>query len=590
MPGEPLLSCAPLDAEGPTPIALNEVVLYGWALDPAGIAAVEVELDGRTWTVDAGAPSPYLAEHYAHVPGHENAHFELRVDASGWSPGERELVVRALATDGREAVRRGPIEVLPFTRSAFGDSMSAALAAGEVVVTLDEPRFTQTSYQPVVVSGVAFGHRGVERVWVILDGRERLEATFPLMSAAARELFGAADAFSSGFRLMLAAGELPEGDHTIAVLAEDREGRLFGWHGPFTCAAPGETRPSPDAQGELKVVESPAPELREQFDPVEQRELHPAPEHLARYRWAASVVGGRTVLDAGCGVGWGADLLARAGAARVTGVDADAAALAVARERYAGSFEAVESDVLDLPFPDGAFDVVVCFEVIEHLRDAERLLAELHRVLGPDGALLLSSPNRGVYPPGNPFHVREHTSAELEAMLRAEFAQVRLVRQQTYVASLVGGDDLLGLDDPRAEAPLRLGKLLGHAPGEELYTLAVAGDGKLPDPEPVGMLGGALDVRGLVNRIADLEERLRLAEAEEAASRVETAEVTLRHDRIVDTALQRAEEARRSAERRAAESELRAEQAEGLAAALQASPSWRVTAPLRRLKRAVRRA
>ena len=124
-------------------------------------------------------------------------------------------------------------------------------------------------------------------------------------------------------------------------------------------------------------------------------------EHHARYRHAAQLVAGRSVLDAGCGVGWGSALLAHAGAARVTGLDIDAGALADATGRTdAATF--VRGDLMDLPFADASFDVVVCFEAIEHVLGPLLALDELRRVLAPDGVLTVSSPNPGDLSRGEP--------------------------------------------------------------------------------------------------------------------------------------------------------------------------------------------
>ena len=86
-----------------------------------------------------------------------------------------------------------------------------------------------------------------------------------------------------------------------------------------------------------------------------------------RYRLAAQLAPGRRVLDAGSGEGYGTAILAAAGAASAVGIDLDEESVAHARERYGPMFQA--ADAADLPFDDASFDLVVCFETIEHLDD-----------------------------------------------------------------------------------------------------------------------------------------------------------------------------------------------------------------------------
>jgi len=97
---------------------------------------------------------------------------------------------------------------------------------------------------------------------------------------------------------------------------------------------------------------------------------------------------GARILDAGCGSGRNMVELARHG--EVTGVELSPTSAAVARERDRG--EVVEGSVLDMPFDDGAFDLSVSLDVIEHLQDDVAALRELRRVTTPGGALLLTVP------------------------------------------------------------------------------------------------------------------------------------------------------------------------------------------------------
>ncbi|WP_049989763.1 class I SAM-dependent methyltransferase, partial [Natrinema salifodinae] len=109
------------------------------------------------------------------------------------------------------------------------------------------------------------------------------------------------------------------------------------------------------------------------------------------------------VLDVGCGEGRHVHAAALETVAEVVGVDLDPANLAAARADY-DEYVAGESDVpvtfcagdaLRLPFADGAFDVVCCTEVLEHLPDYESALDELRRVCAPGGTLAVSVPRAG---------------------------------------------------------------------------------------------------------------------------------------------------------------------------------------------------
>lgn len=136
------------------------------------------------------------------------------------------------------------------------------------------------------------------------------------------------------------------------------------------------------------------------------------------------------VLEAGCGEGYGADLLA--GAARaVVGLDYDAPTAAHAARRYP-RVHVARANLVALPLPDAAVDAVVSLQVIEHLWEQERFLRECRRVLRPGGALAVSTPNRITFSPGrdtplNPFHTRELSGAELAGLVRdAGFADVEV--------------------------------------------------------------------------------------------------------------------------------------------------------------------
>ncbi|MBH0781459.1 class I SAM-dependent methyltransferase [Nocardia bovistercoris] len=140
---------------------------------------------------------------------------------------------------------------------------------------------------------------------------------------------------------------------------------------------------------------------------------------------------GRVVLEAGSGEGYGANMIADV-AAEVTGLDYDAGAVAHVRARYP-RVRMIQGNLAQLPLDDASVDVVVNFQVIEHLWDQGQFLRECLRVLRPGGELLISTPNRITFSPGrdtplNPFHTRELNAAELtELLVEAGFRVERMI-------------------------------------------------------------------------------------------------------------------------------------------------------------------
>jgi len=142
--------------------------------------------------------------------------------------------------------------------------------------------------------------------------------------------------------------------------------------------------------------------------------------HEAAYQAVRPLCRGAVVLDVGTGEGYGADLLASVADRTVT-LDYDAAAAVHLRGGYP-RLAAVRGNAVKLPFAAGAFDAVVCLQVIEHLWDQPALVDECARVLAPGGPLVVSTPNRLTFPPGNLYHARELSGDELAALLDPSFA------------------------------------------------------------------------------------------------------------------------------------------------------------------------
>ncbi|WP_426561635.1 class I SAM-dependent methyltransferase [Angustibacter sp. McL0619] len=168
--------------------------------------------------------------------------------------------------------------------------------------------------------------------------------------------------------------------------------------------------------------------------------------HLAAYRFVASAIARRAVatafaradaaapitLDAGCGEGYGIEVLRDCGSP-VVGLDYDPD---VTRHAGRGTDRNVlRGNVVRLPLAAGCVDAVVSLQVVEHIWTPLELVDEFHRVLRPGGLLALSTPNRLSFSPGlqrgarptNPFHVREYDGEELLELVGTRFAETELL-------------------------------------------------------------------------------------------------------------------------------------------------------------------
>lgn len=143
--------------------------------------------------------------------------------------------------------------------------------------------------------------------------------------------------------------------------------------------------------------------------------------HRAAYGFAASLAGGGCVLDLGCGSGYGAAELAQR-CEWLLGVDRVSPDPASRR----GRAQFLRADIAGLPLAPAAFDLVVSFQVIEHLEDPAPYLDAMARLVRPGGTVLITTPNLLTSDRVNPFHVHEYESAELEGTLEPHFDSVEM--------------------------------------------------------------------------------------------------------------------------------------------------------------------
>ena len=146
-------------------------------------------------------------------------------------------------------------------------------------------------------------------------------------------------------------------------------------------------------------------------------------EHRARYEFCKSFVSNKLVLDAGCGEGYGSSLLSEV-AKIVEAIDINKNAIADAQAKYKrANLRFKVMDCRALTFKDSFFDVVCSFEVLEHIKQPQRYISEIHRVLKKGGLFILSTPNieRNPLVGTNPYHVKEYSLKEFKEVLGAFF-------------------------------------------------------------------------------------------------------------------------------------------------------------------------
>lgn len=135
-------------------------------------------------------------------------------------------------------------------------------------------------------------------------------------------------------------------------------------------------------------------------------------EHLERYEFASSrLLRGDVVVDAACGVGYGAAMLAKR-ASRVWAIDSSADALAYGRKHYGPDIEWIEADLDRTELPD--CDVFISFETVEHLQDPDRFLTEARRVAR---RMVVMSAPLGVTTHLNEFHRHDFVRGDIERLM-----------------------------------------------------------------------------------------------------------------------------------------------------------------------------
>lgn len=149
---------------------------------------------------------------------------------------------------------------------------------------------------------------------------------------------------------------------------------------------------------------------------------------IYKYLFASKFTANKLVLDIACGIGYGSNIIknTQPSSSLVAG-DNYFSGVQYGRSVYSNDIRFFTLDVLNLPFTDETFDIVVSFETLEHLTDHNKFLMEIKRVLKKDGKLICSTPNRewssrvGIK---NKFHLKEYTHDEIYDIFTHHFKKV----------------------------------------------------------------------------------------------------------------------------------------------------------------------
>ena len=160
-------------------------------------------------------------------------------------------------------------------------------------------------------------------------------------------------------------------------------------------------------------------------------------EHLTRYLFAKELsMSNKSVLDVGCGTGYGTyEMASSIYNIKVMGIDISDEAINYAKEHYRHkNLDFLKMDCTNLNFEQGTFDMVVSYEVIEHIKQVNDYLSEIKRVLNKEGVFIVSTPNKKMYSDvlpdyENPYHVKEYYLPEFRALLKQYYRYVDIYLQ-----------------------------------------------------------------------------------------------------------------------------------------------------------------
>ena len=191
-----------------------------------------------------------------------------------------------------------------------------------------------------------------------------------------------------------------------------------------------------------------------------------ASEHFSRYQLLRRKCEGRRVLDAACGEGFGCFLLAEWGAKEVVGIDIAEQAITRARQLFQHervTFYQHDLENVDVLFQgEPPFEVVGCFETIEHLKNPGRFLKALQRIVRPDALIVITCPNDhcSLAPwQSNPYHLAQYTFEEFKQLTTGQLGEAR----QWLFGTSLNGTAALGISTNELQPATEMRELMRAA-------------------------------------------------------------------------------------------------------------------------------
>ena len=250
--------------------------------------------------------------------------------------------------------------------------------------------------------------------------------------------------------------------------------------------------------------------IGERFIP-DKSDLKTEAEHLHRYLSISNLVEGKSVVDLGCGHGYGSQILKNY--STYVGIDIDSEVISGNASRFLDTSIAFLAESADrTSIESNSVDVVVCFEMIEHVAIPVDVIAEAKRILKPNGILFSSTPDKSNYNLSrmipNEFHLNELEKSEFTDCLDSFF-----VNNGFYGQSYIAASFLMAELNPNNDATLiRAQDVHSALHNLSTYWVAVSSDSSIPSLEN-SLFIGKLD-RNYDEEIARANKQLGVYETE----------------------------------------------------------------------------